>query len=215
MAGKNKFLLGSPQSLGRNIDYAEFKKILDEIHSSQSTRFKEGSDGNMYFHLKQNVNTNKPYFYVDDTDNKFKLTHLKYGIPGGESDCLAIYDSGILAESDLILLLDELKKVQQSLSESTVSSSNSSNSRGQEESNSNNGANFQFDFSFFCLCSTVGGFVLLLGAMIANPVVLTVGACMMGAGAVGMGYNHFFNPAAARDINPSTQDSNRFGRVDF
>jgi len=138
---------------------------------------------------------------ADDTDKDKHLTYLKHGTIGGDSVILATYDSGVLAEDNpLDLNLEALKAVQQRQVESRdefMPERHGTHSRSRtREQDFSSGANFHFDFNFFCLCGAAGGAVLLVGALIANPVVLIVGACILGAGVVGMGYNHFFSTAS-------------------
>ena len=151
-----------------------------------------------------------PYLYIDDTDKDKHLTYLKHGTIEGDSVILATYDSGVLAEDNpLDLNLEALKAVQERQVESRdefMQERHGARSRTQEHDFSS-GANVYFDFNFFCLCGAAGGAVLLVGALIANPVVLIVGACILGAGVVGMGYNHFFS-AASHDTNESLGHTN-------
>ncbi|MDF1683142.1 MAG: hypothetical protein P1U36_00650 [Legionellaceae bacterium] len=207
-----RFPFGSVLIHEHNQDNTEFKKILDEINQGGGTSFAQYSGGREFFHLNPDLSKDEPHLYIEEDDNKSD-THLKYGKPGSlDSLTLATYNSSVLAEdSPLTLNFEALQKVKCSSKNAIISSSSSSSNA--QENDLNSGANFQFDFNFFCMCGAVGGVVLLVGALIVNPVVAIVGACMLGAGAAGMEYNQFFSPAA-RDANESTQNSNSFRRVD-
>jgi hypothetical protein len=186
MADWKTMPLGSWESFQHNADYTEFKSLLKAINrGSISYIIKRDKEGNVNLHLKSvRYHCSQRHLYIDDSDKDRNLTYLKYGVSGDDSVTLATYDSGILAEPNLTINLEAMRSIPIPVDvhdERTIMESSST------------GCNTYFDFNFFVMCGAVGGVLLLVGALVLNPVVAIVGTCALAVGVIGMAYHRFFS----------------------